>query len=137
MLHGVQRWSLFRGVTIVVALLWLPYGAVRCIDCPPDHSGCPMLPTTPGAAESGPHAHHHGNGGPRHDAPPARTCCGLTGKCNVLVTAVAAPDAPAIGASLPGPFRSLVDAVRTHLVRLPPPLAHGPPIHLEHRVLLI
>jgi hypothetical protein len=137
MLHLAQRRRRFRGVTVVVALLWLPYVAVRCIDCPPDHSGCPIHSAAAGPAESEPHAHHHGNEGSHHDAPPAGTCCDLTGKCNVLVTAGAAPDVPAIGVLLPAPLRPVVDTVRTHVVRLPPPLAHGPPIHLKHRVLII
>ena len=68
---------------------------------------------------------------------PDRSCCELTGQCDIKI-AVSAPavDPPAFAATL-----SLVVPVpeRPATVRMarPAELAHGPPLYLRHATLLI
>jgi hypothetical protein len=137
----LRRW---QAISLLLAITWLPYTATRCVENPFTHDGCGMLAT----AHEHPEGHHshaasHDGVTPTHQHhdgqhSPVRTCCELTGKCNIKVTApVPSIDPPALLAVLPAVAR--VPAPTAYELQCGPTraLAHGPPTYLRNAVLRI
>ncbi len=126
---------------VALLLACLPYLAIRCVGAP---GGCEVV--SKGAhADSGSEGHghhdHEAAAGHRHDqGSPSdrdRSCCELTGKCDIKITASApAIDPPALVATLPLVV-PVSDRWTTVLIIPPAELAHGPPLYLRHATLLI
>lgn len=145
----------YRSDKIAAALLlvaWLPYCSLRCIDAGGGHGGCPLLPHEGSAASADAHHAHsgreqrrdvahsrvnhgHGRGPDRHgEGDPAKTCCELTGKRNVLLSTAdlqSASPPVVLGEALLSAPRSPV-AVRPSGIAAK---AHGPPIYLANATL--
>src|ERR1035437_8600700 len=127
--------SLRKSQVASVALLFtcLPYLTIRCVGAP---GGCEVMPTRANAHSSAEgHSHHdhktasghhhdqHDQGSPHH---PDRSCCELTGKCNITITAsTPAVDPPALVATLPSVV-FVSERWTTGLMTPPAELAHGP-----------
>jgi hypothetical protein len=135
----------FRSQWIVMglALAWLPFITTHCIDpasCPTEH----MRSEGHHDDHHGDHAHSHGdaaaNHGTRHESPPstpARACCNLTGKFNILASAGPPSVAPVFSSTaLAAP---VVPELRNGALRSPfiPHTAHAPPLYLRNHTLLI
>lgn len=145
---SLRRVRRCRAVLVVLAVAWLPYISVRCVES--SAHGCPIWTPSHGAAGRSQPEHEHpghahdGNAhegmpsGGESDHLPARTCCELTGKY-AFATSVPAPSAaPAAvlvrlceGAEFPQPPL----AVDAH--RRVPLTAHAPPRYLRFATLLI
>lgn len=83
-----------RVTPVVLALLWLPYIATRCIQNPVTHA-CPLRAArmhSPEGATSGQHSHCHGD---KH-APARGCCCDLADKCDVEDSSGVPLTAPAL-----------------------------------------
>ena len=124
-----------RAIAMAVVAACVPYLSIRCID----PSSCPTSHVRGHEQHHEPGAHHHAARSKTPDnAPPAETCCELTGKFNVVISegppsitpllspiaiATASPTAVAhIGA--------ICGALVLHT-------AHSPPAYLQHHTLLI
>ena len=130
-----------RALVVTLAVAWLPYITTRCIDpvsCPTEH-----------ARQHDDHSDHghHGHSGiaserGTHDETPAetpiRTCCDLTGKLNVLVSAGTPSITPVLFSSTL-PTSAVWEFLHHQSPRrdLVPPAAHGPPAYLRNHILLI
>jgi hypothetical protein len=134
-----------RSISVVLAIAWLPYIAMRCVDNPATHAGCGMLrgaAHAPGSDGHGP-SHEgmaHGGGTHNHGQEPARahTCCDLTGKCDVKITTGAPSLAPPLLATiLPVAVRAIVADPERLSACLTPPVAHAPPTYLRNATLLL
>lgn len=139
-LRGMRR---RRGIYVLVAITWLPYIATRCIESSATGKDCDLVRQGMRADHGGDDHHHPPPPGSAsdHDHPhkgtPHRTCCELTGKCDVRTTPFVSFAAPTV-----------VTAVAL-VLHAPPPLpcqaqhrppvavAHAPPIYLRHATLLI
>lgn len=129
-----------RAVVLLLALTWLPYVSTRCLA--DAHGGCGMMAMShesPAAHptdsdHSGSATHDHSE----HHSTPARTCCELTGKCDVAISAtISTVDAAPVVAIVPAITRA---PVRSEPERLGDPirtLAHAPPLYLRNATLRI
>lgn len=133
-----------QGIPLVLAVTWLPYITTRCVENPFTHAGCGMLATAHRHSE-GHHSHapSHDSVTPmhqHHESPdsPARTCCELTGKCNIKAASPGPSiDPPTLLTTLPAIARLPVTGAH-ELAHVPSfALAHGPPTYLRNATLRI
>ena len=130
---------------MLLGFVWIPYVAVRCVDGA-GHADCSVL-TAANAADHHEHSTRapstnqhdhtaHGHGDPGKQAP-GRTCCELTGKCNLKLTASAPSLEPAlqIGPLSCKPYPVAAGRMAARLC--PAEVAHGPPIFLRNATLLL
>jgi len=132
-------------VPIVLAAAWLPYMAMRCSLDPAAGKGCHVVR---GVVQA--HAtEHHGDGDTHHgvsperadhgsDRVPARTCCCVTGKCDIRVAStVSLADPSGLIAVLPVVVSRLAPLLGELKQQPAMPVAHGPPTYLRNLTLLI
>ena len=134
----------FQILPLVLAVTWLPYTALRCVEDPLTHAGCSVLVLALQMRSSNHDAHQHSDaathpehGTRKHGMP--RTCCDITGKCDVEMTAGSAPTgplAPAIATTWPFAEPIAPRAQTPHGCQTTP-VAHAPPIFLRNATLLI
>ena len=136
------------GIMAIVALTWLPYMSVRCIDAT---SGCLLLGAEHEAQERSDHeesrARQHGchaeDDGPaaHHDdgksSAPKHTCCELTGKYAVDVTSWTPTVSPAVAIAAVEAVDVLPTAMRVPRVRCSADPTHHPPPYIRFASLLI
>ena len=133
-----------RTIPAVLVIVWLPYIATRCIETQLPHSGCGILSAT-AHAPGHDHARSHDGMAPRQHEDsharkhlPVRTCCDLTGKCDVKVAPSTPPLAPTLlAAALPVAVSPLVPQLPLLDGRSAPAVAHAPPAYIRNVTLLI
>lgn len=140
-LNGIRR---HRGLLALVAITWLPFVSMRCIEGVTE--GCPVLGTAHEHGEDGSqgdgHDHHaehaQGRGAADHGHDRSnRTCCELTGKFAVEVTSgtTSAPLVPLATWVRPSELLPRLSAKRP-VQRVADPTHHPPP-YLLFATLLI
>lgn len=138
-LHRIRRQ---RSLLALVAITWLPFISVLCVEGPAN--GCPTLAA--GHEQEAVQEHHHAShahdqGQADHDheksGAPEHTCCQLTGKCAVELSSPTS-SAPAIVAvtwiRTPNMRPAAVSVRPAQYVADP---THHPPPYLRFATLLI
>jgi hypothetical protein len=134
-----------RVIPIALAAAWLPYMAMRCSMSPTARAGCHVVPgvVQAHAAEHNGHGDAHRGGSPeradhgKHRVP-ARTCCDVTGKCEIrAASTVSSADPPGVAAVLPAVVSALAPPLGELRHRPAMPVAHGPPTYLRPLTLRI
>jgi len=145
MITSLRKLGHRQVIPIVLAAAWLPYMAMRCSMSPAAGAGCHVVP---GAAQAHATEHrghgdaHHG-GSPEHadhgkHRAPTRTCCDVTGKCEIrAASTVSSADPPMLAAVLPVAVSALAPPLGELKHRPAMPVAHGPPTYLRHLTLLV
>ena len=142
---GLRRIRRSRAIPLALAVTWLPYISTRCVVDPGTHAGCGVLPTAAHAHPEDHHAHAHSHDGSTpahsdhgHRRSPARTCCEVTGKCNIKVTSPApSADPPAVTVTASAVEWSTVPSAENVQHWPAHDLAHGPPTYLRNATLRI
>ena len=144
-LHRIRR---RRSLLVLVAITWLPYVSVRCVEGATN--GCPISATAHehGEMKRETHSHEHHHATDAHDRGeadhehgnlpgPERTCCQLTGKYAIELTSptVSAPATTALAKIWTPSARP--SAVSVLAVRHVPDPTHHPPPYLRFATLLI
>jgi len=133
-----------KSIPILLGIAWLPYTTIRCVENPATHEGCGVLPVT---------AHHHTSNNHEHAATrstgaqthnqhrhhsPVRTCCDLTGKCNIKITpSVSSLDPIHLVALLPVRAGAYLPSAELRPYRGGLAHAHAPPTYLLNVALLL
>lgn len=87
-----------RVVVLALVLAWLPYVTLRCIPVSGSaHAWCDVLAHGSEAAGHDVNVGHHERRGHDHEGP-ASTCCELTGKSSVTLSAPFSVDPPILSA---------------------------------------
>jgi hypothetical protein len=134
-------------VLVALALTWLPYMSMRCVDSPGGEECWMSSHHSEGHGSGEAHKGYHPAPGTTEPSPPhdhgsgrdeGCTCCELTGKCNIKITsATPQVDPVQLAATLPGPAVPVVPDVPALPPRSTPAVAHAPPIYLRNVTFLI
>jgi len=145
MITSLRRLGCRRAIPIVLAAAWLPYMAMRCSMSPAASAGCHGFPRVVQEHATEHHGHgdaHHGVSPKRTDhgkhRTPTRTCCDVTGKCEIrAASTVSSADPPGLAAVLPVAVSTLAPPLGEPKHQPAMPVAHGPPTYLRHLTLRI
>lgn len=137
----IRKLQRSQTVRVLLVFTWVPYIAIRCVGGPLTHGGCDVLPAASAPAhEHGAH-HHEGADTSHHEHGPkpasGRTCCELTGKCNVKLMTPSAPAYSPIVVTILAPVVRVASPAPSRPHTRPVQAAHGPPTYLRLATLLI
>jgi len=139
---SMQRLQRSNRIRVLLAFAWVPYIAIRCVAGSSSHGSCGMLAPVVQTANSHHHEHkaehahrHHEEGS--NPASSGKTCCEVTGKCNVSLTATPSVSDSHTVAAILAHFPITTAPVSIHSHTRPAYVAHGPPIYLRLATLLI
>jgi hypothetical protein len=145
MIAPLRKIRACRAIPVVLGIAWLPYITTRC-ENPLTHTGCGILPAAVYEEGHEPRRQRHGDSDDgmaqghhhQHKHLPVRTCCELTGKCDIKITSGTPSLVPLmLVADLPAAVHPILARRQLRHRRSAPAVAHAPPTYLRKVALLI
>lgn len=137
-MNQLSGYAGLRAIFFILALTWLPSGALHCLGMPDARGDCHALRTVASS--------HHHSSGTHHAAPPARRsgngggseCCPVMSQCDTGAVAAASASGQLQPLAALSTLVTGVSIPRLALEdRTPIRVAHGPPTYLRNATLRI